>query len=39
VVVQQLEFNNDPDRNEVNFTLTYEIINLWVTDSLNILIQ
>ena len=39
VVVQQLKFNNDPDRNEVNFTLTYEIINLGVTDSLNILIQ
>ena len=39
VVVQQLQFNNDPDRNEVNFTLTYEIINLGVTDNLNILIQ
>ena len=39
VVVQQLEFNNEPDRNEVNFTLTYEVINLGVTDSLNILIQ
>ena len=39
VVVQQLEFNNDPDRNEVNFTLTYEIVNLGVTDNLNILIQ
>jgi len=39
VVVQQLEFNNEPDRNEVNFTLTYEIVNLGVTDDLNILIQ
>ena len=39
VVVQQLEFNNEPDRNEVNFTLTYEVVNLGVTDSLNILIQ
>ena len=39
VVVQQLEFNNEPDRNEINFTLTYEIVNLGVTDNLNILIQ
>ena len=39
VTVKEIEFNNDPDRNEVNFTLTYEIINLGVTDSLNILIQ
>tara|TARA_Y100000361_G_scaffold123213_1_gene115770 strand:- start:4563 stop:4970 length:408 start_codon:yes stop_codon:yes gene_type:complete len=39
VVVQQLEFNNEPDKNEVNFTLTYEIVNLGVTDDLNILIQ
>jgi len=39
VVVQRLEFNNEPDKNEVNFTLTYEIVNLGVTDDLNILIQ
>ena len=39
VVVEQLEFNNDPDRNEINFTLTYEIVNLGVCDNLEIVIQ
>ena len=39
VVVQQIQFNNEPDLNEVNFTLTYEIVNLGVIDSLDILIQ
>jgi len=39
VVVEQLEFDNDPDRNEINFTLTYEIVNLGVRDNLEIVIQ
>ena len=39
VVVEELEFNNDPDRNEINFTLTYEIVNLGVEDNLEIVIQ
>ena len=39
VVVRQLEFNNDPDRNEINFALTYEIVNLGVTDNLEIVIE
>ena len=39
VIVRQLEFNNEPDQNEINFTLTYNITNLGVTDNLNILIQ
>jgi phage baseplate assembly protein W len=39
VVVKQLEFNNDPDRNEINFTLTYQIVNMGVEDDLQILIQ
>ena len=39
VVVKQLEFNNDPDRNEINFTLTYQIVNMGVEDNLQILIQ
>ncbi len=39
VTVKQIEFNNEPDRNEINFTLTYEIINLGVEDNLDILIQ
>ena len=39
VVVKELQFDNDPDRNEINFTLTYEIINLGVEDNLEIVIQ
>ena len=39
VIVKELQFNNEPDRNEINFTLTYEIANLGITDNLNILIQ
>jgi len=39
VVVKKLEFNNDPDRNEINFTLTYQIVNMGVEDDLQILIQ
>jgi len=39
VVVKQLKFNNDPDRNEINFTLTYQIVNMGVEDDLQILIQ
>ena len=39
VVVQQIQFNNEPDKNEINFTLTYEIVNLGVIDNLDILIQ
>tara|TARA_B100000767_G_scaffold9161_1_gene8990 strand:- start:37 stop:444 length:408 start_codon:yes stop_codon:yes gene_type:complete len=39
VTVRQIEFNNDPDRNEINFTLTYEIVNLGVEDNLEIVIQ
>ena len=39
VIVKELQFNNEPDRNEINFTLTYEIAKLGITDNLNILIQ
>ena len=39
VVVQQIQFNNEPDQNEINFTLTYEVVNLGVIDNLDILIQ
>ena len=39
VTVKEIEFNNDPDRNEINFTLIYEIINLGVEDNLEIVIQ
>jgi hypothetical protein len=39
VRVEELKFNNDPDRNEINFTLTYQIVNMGVEDDLQILIQ
>jgi|TARA_R110001583_G_scaffold141366_1_gene293479 phage baseplate assembly protein W len=39
VTVKEIQFNNDPDRNEINFTLTYAVINLGVTDNLEIVIQ
>ena len=39
VTVKEIEFNNDPDRNEINFTLIYEIINLGVEDNLEIVIE
>ena len=39
VTFKQIEFNNQPDRNEINFTLIYEIINLGVEDNLDIVIQ
>ena len=39
VDVREIQFNNQPDRNEINFTLTYEIVNLGVTDNLEIVIQ
>ncbi len=39
VTVKQIEFNNEPDRNEINFTLTYEVVNLGIIDNLDILIQ
>ena len=39
VIVQQIEFNNEPDNNEINFTLTYEVVNLGIIDNLDILIQ
>ena len=37
--VQEIQFNNQPDRNEINFTLTYQIVNLGVEDNLEIVIQ
>tara|TARA_B100000787_G_C15917159_1_gene175081 strand:+ start:80 stop:487 length:408 start_codon:yes stop_codon:yes gene_type:complete len=39
VVVKELKFNNETDRNEINFSLTYEVVNLGIVDNLNILIQ
>ena len=39
VTVKEIGFDNNPDRNEINFTLTYEIVNLGVRDNLEIVIQ
>jgi phage baseplate assembly protein W len=39
IVVNQIQFNTQPDQNTINFTLTYQIINFGITDSVNILLQ
>jgi phage baseplate assembly protein W len=39
VEVVEIEFNNQPDENTVNFTLKYRIVNFGIEDSVNILIQ
>ncbi len=37
--VQKIQFNNKPDNNTINFTLTYQIYNFGIEDSINILLQ
>jgi len=39
VEVKEIEFNNLPDSNEINFTLTYTIANFGITDDITILLQ
>lgn len=39
VEVVEIEFNNQPDENTVNFTLKYRIVNFGIEDSVNILLQ
>ena len=39
VEVKEIQFNNQPDNNTVNFTLTYQIVNFGIEDSINILLQ
>ena len=39
VVIVSITFNNDPDRNVINFILTYNIKNTEETDELNIELQ
>jgi len=36
--IKEIEFNNQPDRNTINFTLTYTIRNFGVEDNINILL-
>ena len=39
VSVKSIKFNNLPDSNIINFTLTYEIILFGIEDNVNILLQ
>ena len=39
VEIKEIQFNNVPDINEVNFTLTYQIANFGIDDEINILLQ
>ena len=39
IIINQIKFNTQPDQNTINFTLTYQIINFEITDSVNILLQ
>tara|TARA_R110000823_G_scaffold146306_3_gene276559 strand:- start:4245 stop:4652 length:408 start_codon:yes stop_codon:yes gene_type:complete len=39
IIIEQIQFDNDPDSNTINFTLTYQIENFGVTDEINILLQ
>ena len=39
VEVVEIEFNNQPDENTINFTLKYRIVNFGIEDSVNILLQ
>jgi len=39
IIINQIKFNTQPDQNTINFTLTYQIINFGITDSVNIFLQ
>ena len=39
VEIQEIQFDNQPDNNAINFTLTYQIYNFGIEDSINILLQ
>ena len=39
VDVKSIEFQNQPDENTINFTLTYEIVLFGIEDTVNILLQ
>tara|TARA_R100001443_G_scaffold88996_1_gene95398 strand:- start:224 stop:631 length:408 start_codon:yes stop_codon:yes gene_type:complete len=39
VTIAEIQFNNQPDDNTINFTLTYTIENFGITDEINILLQ
>jgi len=39
VVIKEIKFDNDEDRNTVNFILTYQIENFGIEDTINIELQ
>ena len=39
VIVEEIRFDNTPDSNTINFTLTYNILNFGITDDIQILLQ
>lgn len=39
VEIKQIQFDNQPDRNTINFTLTYTVANFGITDDITILLQ
>ena len=39
VQIENIKFENDEDRNTINFILTYQIVNFGITDTLNIELQ
>ncbi len=39
VAVEEIKFDNQPDNNIINFTLTYTIKNFGITDDITILLQ
>ena len=39
VEIKEIKFDNEPDRNTINFTLTYTVENFGITDDITILLQ
>ena len=39
VAVKEIEYNNQPDNNTINFSLTYQIENFGIEDNVNIILQ
>ena len=39
ITIKNIQFNNIPDSNVINFTLTYEIVLFGIEDNVNILLQ
>ena len=39
VEIKQIQFDNQPDLNQINFTLTYQVVLFGIEESVNILLQ